>query len=332
MNNKIDFVVTWVNGNDEKWLREKAIYSGHDFNDKECRYRDMDTLMYWFRAVEKYTPWVNKIFFITYGHLPDWLNVDNEKLVIVKHEDYIPKQYLPTYNSNVIELNLHRIESLAENFVLFNDDSFIIDHMKVEDFYKNDLPCEEYSENINMPIGYDESFSHTALNNMGIINKHFDKRHVMKKNIFKYFNYRYGINNIRTLCLLPWRKYSLIKDPHMPVSLKKSQLEELWKIEPEALKATSKNRFRQSTDINQYLVRYMQLVKGKFYPRKSNIGKFIDLGENYKKAIKIIDRKKCKMVCLNDSDVIDEDLFNVIKEGLKVVFEKKLPDKSSFEL
>ena len=104
MNDKIDFVVTWVDGSDPKWLAEKKKYnSSINVEEEICRYRDMKIFKYWFRAVEKYTPWVNKIYLITWGHLPDWINTSNEKLVIVNHEDYIPKKYLPTYNSNVIK-------------------------------------------------------------------------------------------------------------------------------------------------------------------------------------------------------------------------------------
>ena len=92
MNEKIDFVITWVDGNDEKWLKEKEKYSKECSNknsdefkkwiNAKSRYRDWDNLKYWFRAVCKYAPWVNKIYFITYGHVPNWLDTNNPKLVI----------------------------------------------------------------------------------------------------------------------------------------------------------------------------------------------------------------------------------------------------------
>lgn len=326
----IDFVITWVNEKDPVWKKEKSIYT--KINDDESRYRDWENLKYWFRGIEKFTPWVNKIHFITYGHLPEWLNINNPKLNIVKHKDYIPEEYLPTYNSNVIELNLNKLNSLSENFVLFNDDFFIIDNMRKEDFFVNGVPCEEYSENINMPIDYNESFSHTALNNMGIINKYYKKRNVMKKNITKYINPKYGINNIRTLCLLPWSKFSLIKDPHLPVALKKSQLNELWELEPEAFETTSRNKFRQSTDINQYLIRYMQLVKGNFIPRRSSIGKFFNIAKDKNLIPNIIKNKKFKMICLNDSKDIKNEEFKIIKNEINNSFEYILPEKSNFEI
>ena len=126
MNNQIDFVITWVDGNDPEWIREKEKYSQNNAGDnREIRFRDWGILKYWFRSIEKFAPWVNKIYFITWGHLPAWLNTNNPKLIIVKHEDYIPSKYLPTFNSHTIEWNIHRIKGLSDNFVYFNDDTFL---------------------------------------------------------------------------------------------------------------------------------------------------------------------------------------------------------------
>ena len=36
------------------------------------------------------------------------------KLKLVSHKDYIPAEYLPTFNSNVIELWLHKIPELRK--------------------------------------------------------------------------------------------------------------------------------------------------------------------------------------------------------------------------
>ena len=83
---KIDFVITWVDGNDPKWLEEKNKYKNNSKNlsNTSNRFRDWDNLQYWFRAIEKFTPWVNRIHFVTYGHLPKWLNTNNSKLNVVK--------------------------------------------------------------------------------------------------------------------------------------------------------------------------------------------------------------------------------------------------------
>ena len=128
-NYPIDFVVTWVDGNDPVWQAEKAKYSPNkNADNRNVRYRDWDNMQYWFRAVEKFAPWVNKVHFVTYGHLPKWLNTDCPKLNIVKHSDFIPSQYLPTFSSRSIELNIHRIHGLSDKFIYFNDDMFILNN------------------------------------------------------------------------------------------------------------------------------------------------------------------------------------------------------------
>ena len=117
-NEKIDIVILWVDGNDPKWQKEKNKYLETKGDSKVNRFRDFDNLQYLFRGIEKYADWVNKVFFITWGHLPEWLNEKNEKLEIINHEDFIPKEYLPTFNSNVIEMNLHRIKNLSSHFII----------------------------------------------------------------------------------------------------------------------------------------------------------------------------------------------------------------------
>ena len=138
MNSKIDFVLPWVDGNDKAWQEEKNKYSGKKTDSGNCpeRYRDWEQLKYWFRGVEKYANWVNKIFFVTCGQKPEWLNEKNEKLVLIEHSDYIPKEYLPTFSSHTIELNMNRIPGLSEQFVYFNDDVFIINEVKKNDFFE----------------------------------------------------------------------------------------------------------------------------------------------------------------------------------------------------
>ena len=144
---KIDFIVTWVDGNDPAWQKEKIKWEGNDGKvsdaadgNTECRYHENGLLKYWFRAVEKFAPWVNTVHFVTCGQRPEWLNEAHPKLHLVNHEDYIPKEYLPTFNSNAIELNFHRIEELSEQFVLFNDDVFLLRPVDPSFFFRDGQP------------------------------------------------------------------------------------------------------------------------------------------------------------------------------------------------
>ena len=116
---KIDFVIPWVDGSDREWQKEKQRYSGNlAQDDRDIRFRDWGMLKYWFRGVEKYAPWVNNIYFVTCGHLPSWLNTSHPKLKIIRHSDYMPADYLPTFSSHPIELNMHRIKDLSEYFAV----------------------------------------------------------------------------------------------------------------------------------------------------------------------------------------------------------------------
>ena len=105
-----------------------------------ARYRDWGTLRYWFRAVEKYAPWVRKVFFVTCGQKPEWLDLSYEKVVFIQHKDFIPEEYLPTFNSRTIEMNLWRINGLSEHFIYFNDDVFLNRPVTPDNFYKNGHP------------------------------------------------------------------------------------------------------------------------------------------------------------------------------------------------
>ena len=202
----IDFVIIWVDGNDPKWRAVKNQYdpnpeAGED--DQEVRYRDWDNLQYWFRAVEKYTPWVRKIHFVTWGHLPSWLNVNHPKLHIVNHKDYIPEEYLPTFNSHTIEMNLHRIKGLSEQFVYFNDDMFINKPMKPRDFFVHGKPCDTFAMDC-IYFGKGSAGPYNG-NDMSVINTHFNKKEMLKKNFTKWFRLRYGIKYLyRTMVLMPW--------------------------------------------------------------------------------------------------------------------------------
>lgn len=156
---KIDFVLPWVDGSDRAWLAEKRKYQsverGGGCSDIEAnsgiRYRDYGMLKYWFRAVERFTPWVNRVFFVTCGQKPDWLDESNPKLRLVNHSDYIPPEYLPTFQSNPIELNLHRLADLSEQFVLFNDDTVLL--RPVNPDFSLKTGCLSFLATLGFPAG-----------------------------------------------------------------------------------------------------------------------------------------------------------------------------------
>lgn len=326
---KIDFVIIWVDGNDPEWQASfRAHLPGSKKTDdtRVVRYRDWDNLRYWFRGVEKFAPWVNRIHFVTCGHVPEWLDLSAPKLHFVKHSDYIPAEYLPTFNSHTIELNLHRIEGLAEQFVYFNDDFFLIDSIAEDYYFKNGLPCDMAVLNIVTR----SSIGHILLNDNLCINRHFEKNKVIRRSLSKWFNIRYGVLLYRTLALMSWSNFAGFYDPHLPNAFLKSTFEEVWKKEHDLLDATCRSRFRRDTNVNQYLMRYWQLASSRFHPRNMcRKGQYYDFDSNsLADMVSAIERQKRPVLILNDGHVED---FEYTKNALIAAFDKILPNKSSFE-
>lgn len=324
----IDFVVPWVDGNDPEWISLRNFYFG-EFT--ESRYREWNVFKYWFRSVEKYAPWVNKIHLITCGQVPEWLNLEHPKLNLVFHKDYIPEQYLPTFSSHPIELNLHRIKELSPNFVYFNDDMLLTSPCNKEDFFKNDLPCDSAVLDQITPYVIGNSFVHILCNDSSFANAYFSKREIIKNNFFGWFNYRYGKYLLLNIYFSLYGPFSGFKNFHLPQSFRKCDFEELWKLEPQLLEQTSLNRFRAYTDVNQYCVRILNLCKGEFYPRDpKKIGKYFEIGYNDELIADYMRKKKGKMICINDVDSPDMDFekeYNFLHNLLEEIF----PDKSAYE-
>lgn len=329
---EIDFVVTWVNMDDPEWKKEFALYSRRQTNEKngvtEARFRDYGLLRYWFRGIENFAPWIRKIHFVTCGQKPDWLNTENPKLNLVDHKDFIPSEFLPTYNSVVIERYMHLIPGLADNFVYFNDDFYIIRPVRPDRFFRNGLPCDIAA------FLYNPAWSQwykTLNNNMRIINRHFDKKEVMRRDHDKWFDKSYG-SRLRWNYLLRWYdKFITLRTPHNAQPYLKSTFDEVWKAAEKELTETSSNRFRSVTDYTPELFRTWQICMGNFTPYNTYADtKMFPLLIKSKQAAEAIREQKYTLICLNDHAGIRD--YDLVMSRIADAFESILPDKSSFEL
>lgn len=329
----IDFVITWVDGSDPDWRAERAKYSsGVAGGNSENRYRDWGLLPYWFRGVEKFTPWVNRIHFVTWGHLPEFLNTGNKKLNIVRHGDFISKEYLPTFSSHAIEMNLHRIPGLSDKFVYFNDDMFVLRPMEETAFFKNGLPCTYGGERPLELVGEIGIWQHAAVNGLGVINAHFDKRTQTAKFGKKYANraYRWQ-DNVRTKAaekLFP-DYFTGFKNLHAPAAYLKSTYDEVWNAEPELMRSTCAHKFRDAADVNQWVFLWWQIASGRFEPFSTDstvVGADSGTADG---ICETITGQRHDMICVNDPEY--EIDFETVSARLKRAFEQILPEKSGFE-
>lgn len=329
---EIDFVITWVDGSDKAWRKEKAQYdtSGVTDDDEE-RYRDWELLKYWFRGVEKYAPWVRKIHFVTWGHVPSWLDVNHPKLHIVKHEDYIPQEYLPVFNSNILEIYMNRIEGLSDKFVYFNDDCFVINQVRKSDFFVNGKPCDMLAFQPVVANPKNPVMSYLYLNNAIVLSKYFDKRENVKQHPGNYFKFGYPpLYFFYNLLEMAFPLYTGFYTVHGPAPFLKSTFEEIWEKEEDLLKETSKNRFRSQNDVTPYLFREWQKLSDNFCPK--NLHKdfgYYNIGAKNPALVQTITKQKKKMICINDAKIGNE--FETVKQELIAAFESIFMEVSSFE-
>ena len=330
----IDVVVLWVDGADPAWLEEKRKYAPPTAADSNSanRYRDWGLLPYWFRSIERFMPWVRKVHFVTWGHVPAFLNLDAPKLHVVRHEDFIPAEFLPTFSSHTIEMNIHRIPGLAEHFVYFNDDMFLLRAMEPDGFFRDGLPGTYGREEpwiFQTPVGI---WSHAAANDLGVINKHFPKREALRHHKEKFYSkaYRWK-DNLRTFALntLFPDHFSGFRNLHAPAAYLKKTFEEVWAAEPELLRSTCRDRFRTAENVNQWVCLWWQVASGNFTPYV--IDNLVDSisNENIDRLCHCIEQQTNDYICLNDPD--QPVAFDLLAGRLTASFEKLLPEKSSFE-
>lgn len=338
---KIDFVQTWVDGGDAKWLKtrleceaaERGLLPGDANANADCRYRDNGLLKYWFRAVEKFAPWVNRVFLVTCGQKPDWLDESCPRLRLVSHADYIPPEWLPTFHSNTIELNLHRIQELSERFVIFNDDLFLLRPTPPEFFFRGGLPVIPCSLALPDWLG-SSNISRVALNNSGIIKLAMHVERQIWKNWRKFFDVKsLGIvraaQNLASIAVnrtVLHGTFGHLAQPHL-----KSTFEEFWRRFPAVLERTSRHKFRADDCVNQWLASAWDMTAGRFQPANDKrMGRHVALNANNLAEIcETIRNQRITELCLNDSSATG-DIDHFLAEITKA-FEQILPEKSSFE-
>ena len=328
---KIDIVISWVDGNDPEWRAEKAEWEkkikGIDPDvTADLRYRDWENLQYVFRGIEKFMPWVNKVHFVTWGHLPSWLNTDCPKLNIVNHKDYIPEEYLPTFNSSVIEILFNRIPGIADQFLYFNDDMFVIQDCKPEDFFVNGLPRDMAV--LSPAPCFREVICNIEVNNLGIINDYFSPADV-KKNKKKWYSLKYGKFLLRTMIFSKFNSIIGVFEPHVPFAHLKSTLDEVWEKEFEVLDNTCKNKFRTKEDVSEWLFRSWQLLSGNFEPRRWDFGLYTRASEPERISNLLKKPGHTHLVCINDSTTVTD--YEECKKKVNKALDDLLPDKCSFE-
>lgn len=284
--NPIDIVIPWVHPNDEIWKKDFNYWKQKETGNKDaCRYKDWGFIKYVLRSIDKNCPWCRYVFLVLSGpsQIPSWLNTNNPKLKIVYHKDYIPADFLPTFNSNVIELFYSNIEELSENFILCNDDMFFTQKKNEDFFFVNDVPvaCKKIAGFSNT------QWMKTLRNSM---NKACDFLKMSRQ------EYRFDT------C-------------HVPVCYAKSFQQYLrTKINFDFMK---KSKFRKSDNLTHFLFYYIQILS-KRYVENNNRGSMYLIANKCSKA-----NMKQPMLCINEGERSSKNAIMFQLDELKKAFPNK---------
>ena len=291
----MDIVITYVNGLDPEWQKDYEKHTNTPILEK--RFRDWGTLKYLMRGIEKNMPFIRKVHLVvaSESQVPEWIN--RNEVNIVLHKDIIPAEHLPTFNCNPIEMHLHRIEGLDEEYIYFNDDIFPLKPCKATDFFIDGRATLGMS------------------------------KHLLACNMFKKICRNSNRIARKAIGLKP--SVCFLRPQHICTPMLKSQCKEIYqKVETEIISSLTKTR--SSNNLNQYMFLDYMYLRGMLINKRMS-KKHFSLGvASEDKIRKYIVSPKHNLVCINDVQMSEES-YNEIRRTLLNTFEQVLPEKSKFE-
>lgn len=306
----IDLVYLWVDGSDPKWVKKRNACIGKPTSTLEnCkgRYADNDELKYSLRSVEKYAPWIRKIFIVTYEQVPKWLDTTNPKIQIVDHKEILPQECIPCFNSCVIEHHLHLIPGLSEHFLFANDDMFFNKPVTPEIFFAKD----------NLPI---------IRMNFRILKKYI-ALYKLKFTGKKLNCYARTIHNGAMLVEKKFGTYYSSKTHHNIDAYLKSSYNLARQLFKEEIDVTLRNHMRSDDDIQRNFYSYVALATNcahlQYVSQRTSFRFHIDNRKHYRKLLKY----NPMLFCMNDSQFSNDD----DRKCANAFLSKYFPEKSQFE-
>ena len=300
----MDAVITYVDGLDPLWQEDYRRTVGDSILKK--RFRDWGTLKYLLRGIHTYMPFVRNIYLVVAreSQIPEW--VDRSRLNIVLHSDIIPKEYLPTFNSTTIELFLHRIPGLDEEYVYFNDDVFPVAPCREQDFFEEGRA--------HIPF----RFCHSSRN---LFKQHCANSDALAAEAALHFG---------PLPANAPAPPTFLRPQHGCSCMLKSRCEELFELKKDALFA-SISPIRESRNINQYVFPDYLFYRGFTHPAGFSC-KHISLAVIPAFAIhRYIVHPRKQFVCINDVQMVEKRFARYRRSVLKA-FEEAFPVPSPYEI
>lgn len=309
----MDAVIAYVNGCEKVWRTE---YNKYCFfiPSKYNWFYDWGTLRYVLRGISRYMPFIKNVFLIVSNieQVPDY--VDQTKVKIVLHKDFIPEQFLPTFQANTIELCMHKIPGLDEEFIYFNDDMIPMSPIKYNDLMYEGKPCMSFVENYakyGMPSYYFIKNSFKSACDYVYIKKTYDKTIIEDPVIYN----GPGYSHIHCPCVF-------LKSKNNDVY---NTLDEMYDI---SYHITTE---RSGKNLSQYLYSDVLYLENNYV--KSNLTltylKTNDIDE--KTCVDMISSINTSYLCINDFGPINGLTNKESSDILKKVLNKKFSKRCKYE-
>ncbi len=305
----IDVVYTWVNSQDEKWMKQYNEYKrkiSQNDSTSLARFENRNELKYSLRSIDLYAPWVRKIYIVSNCAPPDWLRF-SDRIAWVYHEELFDSEVLPLFNSHAIETKLHKIKGLSKFFLYFNDDFFLTKPVRKNDFFDSNglskINFERWGNVNGEPDIAKPDYLNAAINGQ------------------RWLESKFGVSVTQFHC-------------HSPYPLRTDLLSELENECKEHFVKTGSTRFRGITDISavSFLYHHYAYLVQKGYKVHSN-SLLIQSRQNYVATFeRLLGAKeeanlheRVVSICINDgyNSHLDRDWNHSVISFLKSYFIKK---------
>jgi hypothetical protein len=318
---RIDAVISWVDGNDPVHRRKRAVVLNDDGHvvakplstgTDTTRFVDNGELRYTIYSIRKFAPWVGTIYLITDDQVPGFFadgELDRLGVVIVDHrvvfEGY--EWALPTFNSRTIETMVWRIPGLAERFVYFNDDFMLVGEVSRQDFFDGDKLVIRGSWAPIVTYGVFRIWFNNVMN--------WIARKLL--GITRSMHYLLQINS----ALAAGFKDRYYRVPHMPHPVFTHMLREFARDYPERIEKNIRYQFRDMVQFSGvFLGMHLAIRINRAILKKVRytmmINPEMDLRPVVKGKIKKLERGEVRYLCVQGLEKMSADLRDSLIEVL----------------
>ena len=327
LNDKIDAVITWVDGNDPVHQAKRAQFLTNKRENArkdvagETRFNQVGEIYCCIASILRFAPWINKIYIVTDNqnpHVEDYIKIhfpDNKIPVeVVDHkvvfEGY--EKHLPTFNSLAITSVLWRIPGINERFILFNDDVMLQRPVTPEDFYRD-----------NKIVLYGRRWISVNETRITLVLQTLMRRLVGKKALLSFKKFMYNAARVT-------QSARFVRLDHTPHAFFKSVFSEFYAANSQCLEDNVRHRFRNKEQYSAAELHHLLAVKqgrADVALRKKcgvTLSPYMYDIEGLKRELqKIADDAQCLYFCVNSLDQSSSEHIDIVNAWMRNVLSLK---------